>query len=1605
MISRFFTGLRTRILLLVFLAFLPVFALTLSTGYQQRRLAAAAAQEDALRLVRLGATDYIQILEAAHQLLITLTQLPFLRDRDSVACSAFLAQLLKQHRAYANLVASAPDGAIFCSALPLRHPVNVADQEVFRRVLEKRSFVISNYTIGPISGKPIIAPTYPLLDDAGQVQAIVSTPLDLTYLNQFFAQSQLPPNSMFALVDRYGKVLIHYPEPEKWAGKTLPISSSALELLKHQREGTAEAVGLDNISRLYAFSMLRGILPLDEARLVVGIPREIAFAGADSMQTRNLIWLGVVVTLTFMAAWVGSDRIVLRNVRYLVNATQRLAAGDMSVRTSNGGGAFELRQLAHAFNDMVGVLEQREGERKQAEELLRQQEERYRLLFEQASTLIVVSTLDGVVTDVNLAAERILGWSREEMIGLSTDQLLTPTALALGKAHLPRFLKENRVSPLLDFEVVKKDGALAILEGQISILHDAEGNPVSLEGVYQDVTDRKRIERGLKVYAHQQSVLAELSQLALQDLSLSLLMTKITARVAHALEVEYCKVLELLPGGEALLLRAGVGWKKGYVGLATVGSEKHSQAGYTLFSREPVIVEDLRNETRFSGPALLHEHDVISGISVTIPGHDRPFGVLGVHTTTLRRFSADDVHFFQAVANILAAAIERQRVEAALRESETQFRSVTETLPIAIFLYRGEELLYVNPATAALTGATPEELLATPAFTFVHPDFHQLIHERQLARLEGKALPSQFELKIVRKNGEERWVQLTLHLGTLFLAGARVHLGSAIDITERKRDEEALRQAYQRLQSYIAYSPLAIIEWDIEMRVVSWSPQAERLFGWKAEEVLGKHPGEWGFVYEGDVAEVYAELERVFAGISQRLSFNNRNYTKDGRVVSCEWYGSVLRDIDGRVTSFLSLVLDITDRTRAEEEVRNSEQRLRHLLNGLGPTMFVGLLSPEGMLLEANRSVLEVTKLRFEDVVGKPVEELYPWSYVESLQQQLRDAVQRAASGETVRFDCEIRITENRFLIVDFCLSPLFDEKTGKVLYLIPSAADITSRKQAEEALRRSQASLEAAQARAHLGSWEIDFVTKSGFWSKEMFNLYRRDPALGPPKVREFFELVHPKDRQRLSEQYARALQNGEAGSENFRTNPELGPFRVFNMHFYPEKDAQGRIRRIVGTTLDITERHQAEEAVRESERKRTAELLSLAHSLSAEIPLEVRLPDMCRRTAELIGCDRSSIFLREGQYYQAKYNYGNPPDIAALFPQHKVRLHDPLIVQAMTTRNCVVVNDALHSPLMNVRTAILARIQAIVVAPFLDDSGEPMGFITAEYNEHPGSFTELTASLVLGLAKAVEMTLITDRNRTARLRVEEEIRQLNVTLEQRVIERTAQLTTANQDLETFSYSISHDLRAPLRAISGFAQIIARRHRPSLNEEGQHYVDNIVDASARMGQLIDELLQYARLGRKAVVLQPVSLHTILTTVVKDLSSRINQTGAQLRLPDTLPLVRGAPTLLGQVFINLLDNALLYHRPGTVPHVTVSCQAENGHVRICVADNGLGISPEYHEKIFTMFQRLQSQEAYPGTGVGLAIVKKATELMGGQVWVESEVGKGSTFFVELQQGV
>lgn len=267
--------------------------------------------------------------------------------------------------------------------------------------------------------------------------------------------------------------------------------------------------------------------------------------------------------------------------------------------------------------------------------------------------------------------------------------------------------------------------------------------------------------------------------------------------------------------------------------------------------------------------------------------------------------------------------------------------------------------------------------------------------------------------------------------------------------------------------------------------------------------------------------------------------------------------------------------------------------------------------------------------------------------------------------------------------------------------------------------------------------------------------------------------------------------------------------------------------------------------------------------------------------------------------------------------------------------------------------------------------------------------------------MGKQSQVVVVTDISE--RKMAEDKINELNQTLEERVAERTAQLVSINKDLESFSYSISHDLRAPLRAIFGFSQILANRHRDSLNEEGKQYMNYIVEASIRMELLINDLLDYSRLGRKSLNIRMVPLGKIIGEVSTYFKEKLNEIGAEFIIDQVFPVVLGDESLFRQILTNLIENAIIYRRPHVPLILRIHCEkVENGY-QLRVSDNGIGIPKEYSEKIFNIFQRLHTEDEFPGTGIGLATVQKAVSMLNGTIWVESIVGEGSTFIINLPE--
>jgi PAS domain S-box-containing protein len=270
------------------------------------------------------------------------------------------------------------------------------------------------------------------------------------------------------------------------------------------------------------------------------------------------------------------------------------------------------------------------------------------------------------------------------------------------------------------------------------------------------------------------------------------------------------------------------------------------------------------------------------------------------------------------------------------------------------------------------------------------------------------------------------------------------------------------------------------------------------------------------------------------------------------------------------------------------------------------------------------------------------------------------------------------------------------------------------------------------------------------------------------------------------------------------------------------------------------------------------------------------------------------------------------------------------------------------------------------------------------------------ITNGIVTGIA-------LYGRDITRRKQAEEELRKYHEHLEELVEDRTFELKAVNKELESFSYSVSHDLRAPLRAIDGFSRILSEEHSSHLSEEAQRYI-GLVRASARqMGKLIDDLLTFSRLGRQALTKQPVAPVDIVHQVIEQLRYMQENRHIEISIGD-LPVCQSDPSLLRVLYMNLVSNALKFTSKRDNAFVEIGCRNEDGENVYYVKDNGVGFNMKYVEKLFRVFQRLHRADEYEGTGVGLANVQRIVQRHGGRIWVTSEVDKGTTFYFILKKG-
>jgi signal transduction histidine kinase/HAMP domain-containing protein len=384
------TNLRARLIFLILMAVVPAFGLILYSAAKYRELTASQVKQNALAAARGIASEQDRVLENAHEFLITLARVPQIRASGKAACHKILSGLLEPR--YADLMVADKNGNPLCTALPASSSLASAKGSHHTRSVETYDFSVGNLRYHTASAKVLLDVGYPVSESPGVVRAVVSAALDLSWINRATVDSHLYPGATYTLVSGSGTVLLRYPEPANWIGK--PIFSEAAEqsLASRDTEKTIEAKGPDGIRRMFAFSRLKNPVGGQTVYAAIDLPANLAIAKTKEILVKNLITLGVVSAIILSLAWFGTDVVVLRRIRDIIAATNKVAEGNLSARTTLAYEHSELGQMARAFDNLAQALEQRQVEAVKSAQQIHKQRQQQKVLYD--INRGITSTLD-----------------------------------------------------------------------------------------------------------------------------------------------------------------------------------------------------------------------------------------------------------------------------------------------------------------------------------------------------------------------------------------------------------------------------------------------------------------------------------------------------------------------------------------------------------------------------------------------------------------------------------------------------------------------------------------------------------------------------------------------------------------------------------------------------------------------------------------------------------------------------------------------------------------------------------------------------------------------------------------------------------------------------------------------------------------------------------------------------------------------------------------------------------------------------------------------------------------------------------------------------------
>jgi PAS domain S-box-containing protein len=791
----------------------------------------------------------------------------------------------------------------------------------------------------------------------------------------------------------------------------------------------------------------------------------------------------------------------------------------------------------------------------------------------------------------------------------------------------------------------------------------------------------------------------------------------------------------------------------------------------------------------------------------------------------------------------------------------------------------------------------------------------------------------------VRRTKEGRLINILLTVSPV-----RDRSGRVVGASKIARDLTGVgnEQLAGFMAAIVDSSDDAIVSKDLNGTITSWNKAAERVFGYTAAEAVGRPINI--LIPENRTDEEPEILARISRG--ERIDhYQTVRRRKNGQLIDISLTISPIRDSSGRIIGASKIARDISDQRRALERVRRSEERFRVTLSSIGDAVIA--TDVQGRITFMNPIAEKVTGWIESDALGLALDDVFVISN-ETTGEGVPNPVRRVLrDGATVGLANHTLLTakDGTKIPIDDSAAPIRD-LSGDLIGVVLVFRDVRIHREADLVRGRLAAIVESSDD-AIVGKNLSGVVTSWNKGAQRLFG-YSAGEMVGQSILR-----LIPSDRHHEEAEILRRLQQGNR-IEHFETvRVRKDGSKVYvSLTVSPVKNSEGEVVGASKIARDIGDRVQAEQT-----RNRLAAIVESSDDAIISKSIEGIVESWNQGAERMFGYKASEII---GQ------------SILKIIPLNRQQ-EEPAILERLSHGERVE-----HFETVRLRKDGREIEVSVTISPLRNSAGE-----------------------IFGASKIVRDISGRKASERALAEIREKLQAYTSELEERVQERTARLEEMVGELEAFSYSISHDLRAPLRAMQQYSHVLLEDYKGKFDAQGEVYLKRIIAAGDRLDTLIRDVLAYSRVMREPLTLETVPLESLINGIIHDLPD-LQPDKADVRIETPLLPVCGNPAFLTQALTNLLTNAVKFVPVDRKPTVRVWTKAHNGNVRISIQDNGIGIPTEHHSRIFGLFERLHTDREYEGTGIGLAIVRKAVERMHGTVGLQSERGAGSTFWIELK---